>query len=75
MRLSADKADPGFDLLKSMHAKVFLDGIEQKYCITADEELGEIICADVGPDGRVRPDGVNIARVTRRGIVRIEIPE
>lgn len=43
MRLSADKNDPGYGP-GYINAKVFLDGVELKDCVTADEEKGECLC-------------------------------
>ncbi len=43
MRLSADKDDPGYGPAY-LTAKVLLDGVELKDCITADEERGECLC-------------------------------
>jgi hypothetical protein len=42
MRLSMDKDDPGYDPARGIHAKVLLDGVEVKDCVTADEELGKV---------------------------------
>jgi hypothetical protein len=72
MRLSMDKDDPGYDPgydpARGIHAKVLLDGVEVKNCLTADEEKGEVVVLrlDLQPGGEASPP-----RETRRGKVRI----
>lgn len=52
MRLSVVPSDPGYSLL-AFNAKAYLDGVELKYCTTADEELGVAYCYTEGEDGEV----------------------
>ncbi|EOV5397681.1 hypothetical protein ACOQWH_004012 [Cronobacter turicensis] len=54
--------------------KVFLDGIEVKYCFAADDEKGEVICA-VFKDGRILLEFGEVKRQTLHGSVRIELCE
>ena len=42
MRVSVDKEDKGFTR-NAPFLTIKLDGVEQKNCITADDELGEIV--------------------------------
>jgi hypothetical protein len=60
MRLSVNQDDRGYGP-EAFYAKVFLDGIELKNCVTADEELGEVVLFTE-----------TAATEVRRGIVRIE---
>src|SRR4030042_1086988 len=43
MRVSADKNSPYFDY-RAICGKVWLDGVELRGCITADDEAGEVEC-------------------------------
>lgn len=43
MRVSTHKNHPGFRPDANLF-RVYLDGLEQDYCHTADEEKGEIVC-------------------------------
>lgn len=43
MRLSVNKLDIGYDI-RAFDASVTIDGIQNRFCITADEDLGEAIC-------------------------------
>lgn len=54
--------------------KVFLDGVEVDRVFTADEERGEVICADLGPDNRPFIVGDEVATRTLHGKVRIVKP-
>ena len=54
--------------------RVLLDGKEVKRVFTADEERGEVICADLNDDGQVYAVGDEIATRTLRGKVRITKP-
>lgn len=81
-RISCRKGDPGEPLYgmvcsDDLKAKVFLDGVEQKEAITADEELGMVIRHRMTPKGRI---SVNYAtkealEETVYGRVVIEIVE
>lgn len=53
MRISADKNDPGYlaHITNPNRVKVTLDGEEVLYCITADDELGYILCHIVDDTG------------------------
>ena len=73
MRISADECDRGFHP-NYMRAKVFLDGEELHYCVTADEEERIAIVYVVDEVGKLKiVDGL-IVRTTRVGDVKIVIP-
>lgn len=42
MRMSINAWDDGYKNL-DLNARVFLDGVEQKLCVTADEEKGYVL--------------------------------
>lgn len=44
MRLSVDPKDPGYDTEKAFGASATLGGVLVEYCITADEDLGLVVC-------------------------------
>lgn len=77
MRLSSDSDDRSFDewrVLNDTHiVLVWLDGIEQKKCITADDDEGFIIRIATDEDGNtvLKGDYVQYERVD--GSVRIEL--
>jgi hypothetical protein len=78
MRISVDESDTGFlpfDQRRS--AQVFLNGSAIRECVTADEEAGEAICLKTDANGRLVIDHVadKVARETRRGTVRVFIPQ
>ena len=50
MRLSVRENDLGYHL-GSWWARIFVDGIEVKWCFTADEELGEAWCYATNENG------------------------
>jgi hypothetical protein len=52
MRLSVDVRDLGYQI-NAFEAKVMIDGVEQKYCITADEELGKVWRHAVDENGKL----------------------
>ena len=52
MRLSMDRDDRAYDRLRCITAKIFLDGVEQKRCLTADEEEGICILYPTDSDGQ-----------------------
>ena len=74
MRISADTIDPDFDI-RAVFAKVSIDGVELKRCITADEEAGECLCYRIDQNGRLCVDAGEIATETIRGKVSITFPE
>lgn len=69
MRLSMDENDQGYDPYRAIRATVYLDGVELKDCLTADEEAGECVCFDA--------NSFSIAdkppTIVRRGKVKIVI--
>lgn len=70
MRISVDSNDPGF-IRGHRRYKVYLNGEEQRYCITADEEKGEVIVHIKGPDGNFLIDGDEFKRAVLYGTVKI----
>lgn len=69
MRLSTDKSDRGYG--DASHAHVTLNGIRIMDCVTADEELGEVVVLKRGRDGKYVIEGDNVACETRKGDVKI----
>ena len=51
--------------------KAFLDGVEQKDCVEADEENGVVIVYARDKDGRYILDGCEIQTETRYGVVTV----
>ena len=51
--------------------KAFLDGVEQKDCIEADEENGVVTVFARDKDGRYILDGDEIQTETRYGVVTV----
>ena len=49
----------------------FLDGVEQKDCVEADEENGFVVVYARDKDGRLIPDGCEIQTETRYGVVTV----
>ena len=75
MRVSVDEQDPGYSPgLIGRGVKVFLDGVEQRQVVTADDELGLIVMYDVDENGRVKMDGEMVRRINAQGAVKIELP-
>jgi len=72
MRVSVDTQDPGYSPgLIGRGVKVFLDGIEQRRVVTADDELGLVVMYDVDEQGQVK---IEVVRITAHGAVKIEMP-
>lgn len=63
-RLSADPADKGFRANAPLY-EALLDGVLEPLCITADEDLGWMLCADPA-----RPHDPG-ARIEKTGTVQI----
>lgn len=75
MRISADPQDAGYVNYRQFHrARVFLDGAEVFYVLTADEEEGVIVRYKRDPAGQFMFDksGLRVARERCRGTVRVE---
>lgn len=74
MRLSIREDDPGFDMEKSCHCKIFVDGDDvTSICYTADEEEGAAWCYALNDEGKkyfVKDTGM-AAEVVLRGNVEI----
>jgi hypothetical protein len=67
-----DAGDPGE--INGPGWRVFLDGVEQRFAFTADEEHGFVIRAKRGDDGQIvinRSD-YEVERQTVHGVVRVE---
>ncbi|WP_115945628.1 hypothetical protein [Ectopseudomonas oleovorans] len=75
MRVSVDTQDPGYSPgLIGRGVKVFLDDIEQRRVVTADDELGLVVMYDVDEQGQVKMEGDEVVRITAHGAVKIEMP-
>jgi hypothetical protein len=77
--LTVDKADPlyetHFNLLYAVHAEVYLDGVKQKHCVTADDEHCYIVRYLFNDNGRPVIDGGKHKREIVGGDVKIVIPQ
>jgi uncharacterized protein YuzE len=73
MRVSVDERDPGFIRNSALYT-VFIDGLALSGVITADDELGEVLCVDYDDAGQivVAASGIEVAVKTLRGKVKIE---
>lgn len=71
-RISMSKDDPGYSPLEGLHAKVFLDGVEQKSCVTADERTGEVYLYDL-ESTKLTPYLKEIPLIIKRGRVVIKL--
>jgi hypothetical protein len=79
-RISSEKGDPGERAYAiacgdGKRVTVFLDGVEQKYPITADAREGWVLRDVATPDGNLAWNRVTgeIYREVVHGVVRIEI--
>jgi len=72
VRLSIFKDDPGWPGYYPI-ADVFVDGVPQPHCVTADEELGLAICHALDSDGEIMltDDGEDVLLMERHGKVEI----
>jgi hypothetical protein len=74
MRISLVKGDPGYEHYANVRgagrdARIYLDGNEQKFCLMADEERGEII--RIAKDQRGATENLRTEKL--RGRVTIEL--
>lgn len=76
MRLTVLDDDLGrkIDLRKERYL-VLVDGKEIKHVFTADDEKGEVIAAELGPDGFMVVDNGEVKRIAIRGTVEIKLLE
>jgi len=72
MRLTVLDDDPGIKVHPDPRIKVYLDGAEIKFCLTADDEKGEIITAVTDERGWMVAENGEVKRQTLYGSVRIE---
>ena len=73
MRISADSKHRDYSPA-SLHAKVYLDGVELRNCVTADEELGTAECFRMDSTGRLVANSCGDAEMeTLRGQVRFDL--
>lgn len=75
MRLSMQKEDTGYRNLAGVRITVFIDGVEAKRVLTADEEAGYIVVCSVNEEGRVFIKDGEIQTEIRRGKVEIVLPD
>ncbi|WP_232629158.1 hypothetical protein [Methylobacterium sp. Leaf118] len=79
MRISIDQRDSGWAKLEEWggqlcEARIFLDGVRMKYCITADEELGEVLVYAQDDAGECIKDDDGRRKEWRYGQVQIVMP-
>ena len=58
-------------IMVGKHVTPFLDGVEQKDCVEADEENGVVIVIARDKDGRYILDGDEIQTEIRYGVVTV----
>lgn len=73
MRLTVLDDDPGrkIDLRKERYL-VLVDGKEIKNVFSADDEKGEVIAAELDPDGFMVAENGEVKRITIHGTVEIK---
>lgn len=69
-RVSVDPNDSGYAPFPH-RVRVTIDGVEPKYCVTADEGLGEVHCWRVKRDGTLLIECGRPVIKVERGVVRI----
>jgi hypothetical protein len=81
VRLSADENDPGYAAWMAIpnrfEVTIFLDGVEQRSVVTADDEDGFVVKSKLDAQGNVqvnpeKPDEIWMEML--HGAVRIEVP-
>lgn len=73
MRITVLDNDPGQKIDPSRERyRVFIDGEVVRYCLTADDEKGEITEAVTDENSRIVAENGEVKRQTRHGEVRIE---
>lgn len=70
MRLSTESYDIGYSPDAYMHT-AFVDGVEQKYCLTADTDKGFCVLVAQNKDGSFKKRNGDIGRSIVFGEVRI----
>ena len=73
MRLSTRPGDPGYNHCACGGVTVYLDGAKVSHCLTADEERGLVVVADLDGQYRTRLNHKRTDVRTRElhGVVRI----
>lgn len=74
MRISCDPNDPGYDewkALSGLATRVYLDGVEMRNVITADEEAGMIVRYKSHMGGGLIMDRGVVLRETLYGLVEL----
>jgi len=72
MRLTVLDDDPGIKIHPDPRIKVFLDGVEVKHCVTADDEKSEVIILASDENGFMLALNGEVKYQALHGIVRIE---
>ena len=73
MRLTMLDDDPGEKVIPGRERIiVYLNDVEVKYCLTADDDKGEVVCIMSNDDGRMLVENGQPQRQTLHGRVRIE---
>lgn len=77
MRVSVDQTDAGYINYRRGYqgCTVLLNGVKVDRVFTADEERGEVICADLDPNNQPFCVGDAVARRTLHGKVQIIPPK
>ena len=79
MRISSDHRDSGHRTYlawggPTSGARVLLNGEEVKHCVTADEELGEVLVWLTDEAGKIIVEGDEVRSEWRRGKVEVILP-
>jgi hypothetical protein len=73
MRITVLDGDPGRMInLRSERYRVFLNDVEVRRCLTADDEKGEVVVVVEDEHGHIVTEHGEVKRVTRHGRVRIQ---
>ena len=70
-RVSVEPGDPAYSEWNAVYAEVRLDGRRLLNCVTADEELGEVRCLQLGPSDMWAGAAARPRVVTLRGRVEV----
>jgi hypothetical protein len=75
MRISTEETDTAYVPGRYyMGTKIYLDGVEVRQVLTADDVAGYIKCAKLNENGDLYVVGDEVATEELHGMVRIELP-